>query len=87
MFAAIALDLRHEIFVVYITFLDSPSNDLKSDVYPSCRVQIATLVANEAPNSIFMEYSDFADIFFPELASELLKYTGINNCAIKLINE
>ena len=50
-------------------------------------MQIATLVANEALISISTEYSDFADVFFPELASKLFKHTGINDHAIELVND
>ena len=32
------------------------------------------------------EYSDFADVFSPDLIFELLKHIGINNRAIKLVN-
>ena len=66
-FAAAALDLGHETFVVYIASFESPSQ--KGDIHPSRRVQIAALVVNEAPTSISTEYSDFANIFFPELIS------------------
>ena len=61
-FAAAALDSKHETFVVHVAFLESLSQ--KGDVYPSCRAQIAALVANEASTLILTEYSDFADIFF-----------------------
>ena len=50
-------------------------------------MQIAILVTNEAPTWIFIEYSDFIDIFFPELASELSEHTGINDHAIELVND
>ena len=84
-FAAAALDLGHETFVVHVAFLESPSQE--SDVHPSCRAQIAALVANEAPTSIPTEYSDFADVFSPELASELPEHTGINDHAIELVDD
>ena len=80
-FAAAALDPGHEIFVLYVAFLESPSQE--GDVHSSYRVQIAALVANEAPTSIPTKYSDFADVFSPELGSELLEHTGINYHAIK----
>ena len=32
------------------------------------------------------KYLDFADVFSPDLASELLEHTGINNHAIKLVD-
>ena len=70
---------------VYVVFLESPSQE--NDVHSSHRVQIAALVANEAPISIPTEYSDFANVFSPELASELPEYTGINDHAIKLVDD
>ena len=86
-FAAAALDPRHETFVVHIISLESPSNTQESDVHLSSRVQIAALVANKTPTSISTEYSDFVDVFSPELASELLEYNRINNHTIKLVND
>ena len=44
-------------------------------------------MANEAPTSILTEYSNFADVFFPELVSKLPEHIGINNHAIKLVND
>ena len=34
-----------------------------------------------------MEYSDFVDVFSPKLALKLIKYTGINDHAIKLVDK
>ena len=84
-FAAAALDPGHETFVVHVASLESSSQE--GNVHLSCRAQIATLVANKAPTLIPTEYSDFADVFSPELASELLEYTGINDHAIKLVDD
>ena len=83
-FAAAAFDPEHETFIVHVAFLESPSQE--DNVYPSYRAQIAALVANEAPTSISIEYSDFADVFFPEQASELSEHTRINDHTIKLVN-
>ena len=83
-FAATALDPGHKTFVVHIAFLQSPSSLQEGNVYLSCRIQIAALVANETFTSIPTKYSDFADIFSPELASKLLEHTGINDHAIEL---
>ena len=83
-FAAAVFDLGHETFVIYVAFLESPSQE--GDVHLFCRAQIAALVANEAPTSILTKYSDFADVFSPELASELPEYTRINDHAIKLVD-
>ena len=44
-------------------------------------------MANEAPISIPTDYSDFADVFFSEQASKLLEHTGINDYAIKLVDD
>ena len=86
-FAVAAFDLRHKTFVGYIASLKNPSYTQESKVYPFCRVQIAALVANEALTSISTKFSDFADVFFSDLTSELLEYTGINNHAIKLVDD
>ena len=32
------------------------------------------------------KYADFVDVFSPDLASKLLKHTGINDYAIRLVN-
>ena len=85
-FAAAALDPGHETFVVHVTSLKSPNNTQESDVYPFCSAQISALVANKALTSIFTEYSDFADVFSSELASELPEHTRINDHAIKLVD-
>ena len=44
-------------------------------------------MANETPTSIPTEYSDFANVFSPKLASELAKHTGINDHAINLVDD
>ena len=89
-FATVALNLESETFVVYIASLSfdaSPSSfPLELNVYPSCKPQISGLIVEEAPMKVPAEYSDFADIFSPDLASELPKYTKINDHAIELVN-
>ena len=85
-FAAAALHLEHKTFVVYVASFESLSNTQESDVHPSCRAQIAALVANEALTSIPTEYSNFANIFSPKLALEFPEYTGIHDHAIKLVD-
>ena len=89
-FAAIALNLGSETFVVYVASLCSdalPSSfPLELDIHPSRRPQISGLIAKEAPTKIPAEYSNFADVFSPDLAAELPKHTGINNHAIELVN-
>ena len=84
-FAAATLDLGHETFVVHVVFLESPRQE--GNVHPSCRVQIAALVANKAPTLIPTEYSDFADVFSPKLALELSEHTEINDHAIEFVDD
>ena len=83
-FAAAALDSEHKAFIVHIAAL---SVDLGDEVHPSRRAQIAHLKADEAPTKVPSEYADFADIFSLKLAVELPKHTGINNHAIKLVDD
>ena len=89
-FAAVALDLEHETYVVSITSLSStPLAFLGStplNVHPSRRSQISGLIAEEAPTKVLAKYLDFADVFSSDLVSELLEHTGINNHAIELVD-
>ena len=81
-FVAAALDLESETFVVHVASLSSsPLN-----VHPSRRPQISGLITEEAPTTVPAEYSDFADVFSPDLASELPEHTGINDHAIELVD-
>ena len=86
-FAAVALDPESETFVVHIASLSSNASPSSSslDVHPFRGPQISGMIAEEAPMKVPAEYSDFADVFFPDLASELPKYTEINNHAIELV--
>ena len=88
-FAAAALDPESETFIVHVASLSSdasPSSSLlELDVYPSRRPQVSGLIAEEAPIKVPVEYSDFADVFSPNLASGLPEHTGINDHAIELV--
>ena len=88
-FAAAALDLEHETYVILIGSISSTmllsSFLLKLDVHPFRRPQISSLIAKEAPTKVPAKYSDFTDVFSPDLASELPNYTRINNHAINLV--
>ena len=86
-FAAAALDPEHKTYVVHIGSVSSdalPSFSLL-DIHSFQRSQISGLIAEEAPTKILAKYSDFADVFFPNLVFELSKYNEINNHAIKLV--
>ena len=89
-FAAVALDPKSETFVVHVTSLSSDASPsfspLELNVYPSHRPQISGLITEEAPTKVLAEYSDFADVFSPDLASELPKHTRFNNHTIELVD-
>ena len=82
-FAAAALDPEHETYVIHVASLCSTS--LASlNVHPFRELQISGLIAEKAPIKVLTEYSDFADVFSPELATELPEHTKINTHAIDL---
>ncbi len=83
-FAAAALDLEHEAFVVHVAALSVDSGD---EVHLSKRAQRAHLKADEAFTEVPSEYADFADVFSPKLAAELPKHTEINDHAIELVDD
>ena len=70
--------------MVYIVTL---SVDLSDEMYLLKRAQIAHLKANEPSIKVPSKYADFVDIFLSKLAVELSKHTGINNYAIKLMDD
>ena len=76
------LDENSKTFVVYITSFSSTP----FVVYPSRRLQIFRLIAEKSLTKVPAEYSDFVDVFSPDLAFELLKHTEINDHAIKLVD-
>ena len=74
-FAAATLDPKYETLVIHVTSLSSiPLN---------AKPQISGLITKEVSTKISTEYSDFVDIFSPDLASELSEYTDINDHAIE----
>ena len=88
-FVAAALDPEHETYVVHVASLSStPLASLGSpplDVHLSRRPQISGLIAEEAFTKVPAKYSDFVDVFSPDLAFKLSKNTGINDHAIELV--
>ena len=85
-FTVAALDLEHETYIVHVASLSSISLVTFLDVHLSRRPRISGLIAEEAPTKVPAEYSDFADVFSPDLASELPEHTGINDHAIELVD-
>lgn len=84
-FAAIAMDPKYEIFVVYITSLNF-NFFINVDAYLFCKPQIVGLIAKKVFTKGSIKYTDFVDMFFPDLTSKLSEYTKINNHTIKLVN-
>ena len=82
-FAATALNPKHEAYAVHVASLSSTPS---LDVHPSRKPQISGLIAEEAPTKVPAKYSDFADVFSPDLASELSEHTGINDHTIELVD-
>ena len=89
-FAVAILDPEHETYIVHVGSVSSdalPSlSPLELDVHTSRRPQISGLIAEEAPTKVFIMNVDFADVFSLDLASKLLKHTGINNHSIEMVN-
>ena len=81
-FASAALDSEHDTYVVHVASLSSTP----LDVHLSRRPQISGLIAKKTPTKVPNKYTDFADVFSPDLASELPEYTGINDHTIKLVD-
>ena len=92
-FATAALDSKNETYVVHIgsvssnASLNSSISQLELNVHPSRRPQISSLIAKKAPTKVSAKYLDYADVFSPNLVSKLPKHTGINNHAIKLVED
>ena len=88
-FAAVVLNPKHETYVVHVAFLSfTPLTLLGStplNVYPFRRPQISGLIAEEVLTKVPVKYSDFADVFSPDLTSELPEHSRINNHVIKLV--
>ena len=89
-FATATLDPKSKTFVVHVASLSSNmssnSSPLELNVHLFRRPQISGLIAEEASTKIPIKYSDFADVFSPDLASKLSEHIGINNHIIKLVN-
>ena len=81
-FAVIALDADNKIFIMHIAVLNIKSIIIA--VYLSQIAQIRLLKANKVLTIVCTKYSNYTNVFLPKLAAKLLKYTNINNYAIKL---
>ena len=79
-FAIAVFDLKHKAFITIFSI------DLDNKVYPSKKAQITYLKADKALAKVPSKYADFTDIFSQKLAVKLFKHMGINNQAIKLVD-
>ena len=77
------LDPECETFVVHVASL---SSDASPSSFPLDVDLIAGLIAKEALTKVPDEYINFANVLYPDLASELPEHTGINDHAIELVN-
>lgn len=80
-FVASGLDLKNDIFVVHIAFFV-----ISNKIHSSRKAQIASLKVNKASITLFLEYSNFIDLFSPKLAAELSEPIKMNNHVIDLID-
>ena len=81
-FVTVVLDMEYEIFVIHVmVFSSTPLN-----IHSSWRPQISGLITEEAPTKVPNKYVEIANVFSPNLTSELPEYTEINNHAIKLVD-
>lgn len=78
-----ALNLKYKAFIVHLVVFNINSGD---EIHPSRRALIAHLKTNKASTKVSSKYIEFAIVFSPILAIELPKYMGINNHAIRLID-
>ena len=82
-FVAVALNSEYETYVVYVASLRSTSLAFL-DIHPFQKPQISSLIAKKAPTKVPAEYLDFADVFSPDLATELPEHIKINTYIIDL---
>lgn len=87
-FAAEVLNLKHKIFIVYVTSLSSVTlpNSSLLNIHPFCKPQIAGLIVEKTPIKILAKYANFANVFSLELVFKPSEYIRINNYTIKLVN-
>ena len=88
-FEVALLDSEYETYVFHIRSVCANTLPKISlfDVHSFWKPEISSLTAKEALINIPAKYSDFANVFFPDLASELPKHTAINYYTIKLVED
>lgn len=82
-FAVASLGKDDKVFVVHMASLVIST---EMTIHPFWIAQIASLITDEAPVTVPIEYFDFADIFSPESVAEPPEHTKINDHLIELID-
>ena len=80
-FATVAINKDSETFVVHMTSIMNTMS-----IHPARAAQIAALQADKALTEVPTEYSDYVNVFSPNLAMELPENMGMNEHAIELID-
>ena len=81
----ITLDLKYNTFIIHIVLLNFiPFIDV--DIHPSYKSLAIGFIAKKAFIKVFAKYANFLDMFSLNLIYKFLKYTRINNHAIKLLD-
>ena len=79
-FSSIVLDIDNKTFMIYIATLVEQTIIL---IYLLYQAHVILLTSIE----IFIQYSNFSDIFFSYFTAKLLEYNKINNYPINLLND
>ena len=87
-FATAVLNLKYKTYVVHVKSVSSiiSHSFFPLDIHLFRRSQMAGLIVKKALTKISDEYVDFADVFSPDLVSELPKHTQNNDYTIQLVN-
>lgn len=75
----IAYNQDDETFEVYIVSFTNRY------VHSFCRVEIAFLIQNNSRTTVLSKYTNFANVFTPNLATKLPEYTRVNDHPINLV--
>ena len=74
------LDVGSEIFIMHVAIWEQE----KIPVHSKRQAQVRTLIFNEAPTEVLVEYSNYSNVFSAENVAELLEHIRMNEHAIKL---
>ena len=78
------MNKESETFVIHVVALDASPKSARMTMHPLQAAQITVLKQDEAFIKVSSKYTNYADVFFFNLAMELPENTGINKHTIKL---